>query len=93
MKKENTQICAIYAAQCKARNIANPIHIRITWFEENLKRDIDNVASSIKFILDGLVNAGVLQGDNRKWVRQITHSFPEPDKTQPRVEVELETIE
>ena len=84
-KKAETQRCA-WSTLGKVQKITKPITLEIWWYEANEKRDVDNVAAGVKFILDGLVASGKLENDNRKWVRDITHHFP-IDKKNPRVEV------
>lgn len=49
-----------------------PVVFEFTWFEATRKRDPDNVSAAKKFILDGLVKAGVLQGDG--WAHVIGFS-------------------
>lgn len=91
LKKRETAICA---ACCRAlRPVNGPVMVQIRWFEKDLRRDIDNVAFGVKFILDGLRAAGKLPNDGRLWVRFISHDFPPPDKKSPRVEVTLTEIE
>lgn len=51
------------------------------WHEKNQRRDPDNVFSAVKFILDGLVSAGVLTDDRWKQVKGMTHTLEiRPDK-------------
>lgn len=87
-KKAETSRCAM-ATLGKLTKITKPICITVTWYEPNAKRDIDNVAAGVKFILDGLVASGKLENDTRYWVRGITHVFPEIDPRNPRVEIEI----
>lgn len=84
-KKAETQRCA-WATVGRIPQITQPIEIEIWWYEQNEKRDIDNVAAGIKFILDGLVVSGKLPNDTRKWVKGIKHHFP-IDKENPRIEI------
>lgn len=94
LKRESTEFCAIHAASLKVKGIGFPVKLKIVWYEKDIRRDIDNVAAGgTKMILDGLVNSGVLKDDSRRYVKEISHFFPEPDKVRPRVEIELETIE
>lgn len=65
-----------------------PVKVLFEWFEEDGGRDIDNVAFAKKFILDGLVKAGVLKDDRRRCVRRFRDEFP-IDKHHPRVEVHI----
>jgi Holliday junction resolvase RusA-like endonuclease len=60
----------------------------ITWYEPDQRRDPDNIMAGQKFILDGLVAAGVIQNDSQRYVRGITHRF-RVDRINPRVEVEI----
>ena len=49
--------------------------IYIDWHEATKRRDVDNVQSSQKFVLDAMVKNGILPNDNRRWVRQIYHDI------------------
>lgn len=88
IKKKETRRCAEAAIGLK--KIDYPVKIVITWFEPNARRDYDNICFGIKFILDGLMEAGKLPDDCRKWVKGIAHEFPAPDKKNPRVVVWLQ---
>lgn len=47
------------------------VHLQFDWHCQNRRRDPDNIAAGgRKFILDGLVNAGVLPGDG--WAAKIS---------------------
>jgi Holliday junction resolvase RusA-like endonuclease len=65
-----------------------PVRLWIGWYSKDNRKDIDNVRFSVKFILDGMVEAGILKGDGRKFVCDITDSYF-IDKQNPRVEVEI----
>jgi len=69
--------------------IQEKVIVHITWYCPDRRKDPDNVAAGIKFILDGLVSAGVLTNDGWKQIGGICHSF-KVDKDKPRVEVKLE---
>lgn len=65
-----------------------PVEVRIWFYEKDHRRDIDNVYSGGKYVLDGLQEAGVLRGDGQKYVdrlRYVHHTDPH----NPRVEVEI----
>ena len=68
--------------------ITKPIKLHITWIEENRKRDVDNVYSAVKYILDGLVKAEVLQNDNAKRVKDISNEIIYADTSEVIVEIE-----
>jgi len=48
------------------------VDIRLVWIELNRRRDKDNVMAGKKFILDGLVKAGILKNDGWKQVGRFT---------------------
>lgn len=68
--------------------ISKKVDLVVTWYCKDRKRDPDNIDGGIKFILDGLVTAGVLVNDGWKNIGDITHRH-RVDRDNPRVEVEL----
>ena len=66
--------------------------VKITYFfKTNRHRDIvDNY--SPKFLMDGIVKAGVLVDDRTEYVG-IPELVPDFDKDNPRVEIEIEEVE
>ncbi len=55
--------------------------------------DLDNMlAYQSKFIQDTLVNAGKLPDDNYIYVPKIIYEFGSIDKTNPRVEIQIQEI-
>ena len=85
MKRKETKRAASAAEHLS--KFTNPVIVSFKWIEPNMRRDIDNICFAHKFILDGLVSAGVLEGDSRKYVIGLQDEFPEPDPDNPRVEV------
>lgn len=81
---------AWYCKQQRLPRITYPVEIFIIFYEPNRRRDVDNVYSAQKYILDGLVRAGVLQGDGQRWVRDVIPRI-EIDAARPRVQVRLES--
>lgn len=59
--------------------ITNPCVIEVDWHEATKRRDVDNIHSSVKFILDALVKNGILKNDNRRYVKQIYHTVIDDD--------------
>lgn len=72
--------------------IDRPVTINFTWFEKDLRRDLDNVAFAKKFILDALVKAKKLEDDSPKYVKGFSDTF-KIDKKNPRIEVSLSYTE
>lgn len=87
-QKEQAYIIWCIKEQLGNTKIDKPVIGHFTWIEENKKRDLDNISFARKFILDALVQAGVLKDDNRKIVQGFTDRFKYEDKS--RVIVELE---
>lgn len=58
-----------------------PVDILIDFYEPNRRRDVDNIQSATKYILDALVKQGILKNDGRKYVHQIYHRVYDIHKT------------
>lgn len=67
------------------------VFINFFWQEQNRRRDLDNVAAARKYILDGMVLAGMLAGDGWRHVEGWTDTFG-VDKKNPGVLVEVTEI-
>lgn len=89
-KKDLTRLIAMNAQVQRVPHYTGPVEIIFAWIEKDYRRDIDNVAGGgTKFVLDGLVQAGVLPDDSRVWVRKLSHLFPMPDPDNPRIEIAI----
>ena len=88
-KKLTNDIAVLAKAQLKP--CSEGCKITFIWFEPNRKRDPDNIASAKKFILDGLVKAGILENDGWKQVKWFVDFF-EVEKSNPGVRVKLAEI-
>lgn len=88
MKKENTQIVTWVAKKVPKKK---RIFLDITWYCKNKRRDPDNIASAVKFIWDGLVEAGVIKNDGWKENGGWKNSF-KVDKDNPRIEVIISEV-
>jgi len=87
MKRKETKRVADAAQDLP--HLDNPVVVAFKWVEPNMRRDVDNIAFAHKFILDGLVSAGVLKGDSRKYVIGLQDEFTQPDPDNPRVEITI----
>lgn len=88
MKERYTTLVAWEAKGQRLRIWRKPVKILFSWYEEDSARDLDNIFSAKKFILDGLVEAGVIPDDSQKYVRALRDEVY-IDKDHPRVEVEI----
>ena len=64
--------------ECKSQKVGKvipPVILDCHWFTKDLRKDADNIAFGKKFILDGLVLAGILPDDKRDMVMGFTDSF------------------
>ncbi len=61
--------------QRKLRRVEKPCEIFIEWHEKTKRRDVDNIQSAQKFILDVLQSHSVIKNDSRKYVKQIHHTI------------------
>lgn len=51
--------------------VKEPVYVDFIWFEDTRKRDVDNIISAKKYILDVLQKSGILPNDNRNWVINV----------------------
>lgn len=56
------------------RRVEKPCEIFIEWHEATKRRDVDNIQSAQKFILDALQHHGIIKNDSRKYIKQIHHT-------------------
>jgi Holliday junction resolvase RusA-like endonuclease len=87
LKQEETD--RVYYEAIKQRRepiLSFPVHVSYVWYCQNARKDTDNVSFAKKFILDGIVKAGVLPDDSRKYVASDDNKYL-IDKDNPRVEV------
>ena len=73
MKQDFTMISKV-AAKRNLKPVTRPVMIGWKWYEpassKNTRdRDPDNITSAKKFILDGMVAAGIIPDDNQKWIK------------------------
>jgi len=89
-KRRHTDRVALEARAARWRRVNAPVVVRLALIEPNARRDLDgSAAGALKSVLDGLVQAGVLPNDSRQWVKGLDLRFPDPDKDDPRIEIEL----
>lgn len=69
MKKKTEQ--GIMGCMVGIKPVAGPVVVEMHFWEPDRRRDVDNVESAKKYILDALVEAGILQGDSPKWVTAV----------------------
>lgn len=92
VKKRETTRCARAITKYLLDNPQDeelfPANIRFDWYRKDKRSDKDNIAFAKKFILDGFMQAELLDNDN--WVNILDfedHFYI--DKDNPRVEITL----
>lgn len=90
MKKRETDRVHQLAKAAHLPALRGPVRFSFVWVEKDRRRDPDNVAAAgRKFILDGLVEAGVLESDGWKHVRSWVDTFAVGSEPGVRVELSL----
>ena len=90
LKREYTQMVAVLARRQLRLILSDSVHLSFVWYCRDRRKDPDNVCSAKKFIIDGLVSAGILQDDGWKQVVGFSDDF-EIDVVNPRTEVIIGT--
>jgi Holliday junction resolvase RusA-like endonuclease len=93
MKKSAIQIVSAYIyQQLREVKIENKVRIDYAWYEKNKKRDLDNISSfGRKVIQDALVDNGVIENDGWNNVVGFSDTFY-IDSENPRIEVVITEI-
>ena len=65
-----------------------PVKLKITWYEPNKRRDLDNIVFATKFIQDALVKMGILENDSQKYINGLEHQVL-VDNNNPKIVVEI----
>jgi len=74
-KSELTYLVKMHCKQQRLRKSRQPVFLQFTWYEPNRKRDMDNVSFAKKYVLDGMVEAGVLDNDSPRYISGWTERF------------------
>lgn len=89
MKRDNQAKVVEAVKAARVRKVCGRVNVAIHWIEPNMRRDKDNVCFAKKFILDGLVEAGIIENDNWTYIGDFTERFS-VNAANPRIEVEIE---
>ena len=76
-KRYYKEIIWAYYKEARIKPLKMPCRISFEWHEKKggHKRDLDNIAFAKKFILDSLVDGGILPDDNRDVVTEFVDTF------------------
>lgn len=92
MKKEAQDICSMHiVGDLHNLKIREPVSIEYVFYEQNKRRDHDNVSGfAHKVIQDALVTCGVLADDGWDDITGYTDTF-KLDRKNPRIEIQIIT--
>ena len=69
------------------RPVGGPVHISFEWHESDHRRDLDNIYSAKKYILDAMQRAGIIVNDNRRCVKGLTDHIVDDTRDFVRVTI------
>ena len=86
---KNTYTNLVFYNCIKYPKMLGKVDIKIHWVRKYRNTDPDNICGGgQKFILDGLVKAGIIKDDSMKYINRIEHTFA-VDKKNPRTEIKI----
>lgn len=96
LKRQNTELCKVYFKKAineglKIDRDSMPINITFEWHVKNKRKDKDNIAFAKKFVLDGMVESGLIPNDGWKEAGDLTDTF-QVNKEKQGVIVYIETV-
>ena len=94
MKQEHQRkVVSAVRSQLMGIHIENPVMIYYKFYEENRKRDLDNISAfAHKVIQDGLVKGGLLENDGWKNIVGFSDDFYVA-KDHPRIEILIREVD
>ena len=79
IKDQETKAAYFSILQQELKPFKKPVKMHFTWYMKQSKngktKDPDNVAFAKKFLLDGIVKAGILRDDSIKQIKGFTDDF------------------
>jgi Holliday junction resolvase RusA-like endonuclease len=75
LKKDTQDTILWFIKMAKLQPLNGLYDLMITWSEPSRKRDPDNIYSGVKYILDALQVAGILESDSQKHIRNISNEL------------------
>jgi len=75
IKRDYTEAARVIAQAANVGQAHTPCEVVCYWHVKDWRKDPDNIAFAVKFLLDGMVRAGVLPGDGAKHIKSLAHEF------------------
>src|SRR5690606_27630496 len=90
IKKAETERVLWECRRQRLSAVLGKVDYLFTWYVKDRRRDPDNIMSAVKFVLDGLYKAGIIETDSQRHVGRIVHNPIEVDSANPRVEIQID---
>lgn len=91
MKKRNQELVARAIRNARLAPMDTPVRVRFIWYDKENRnhrhRDKDNIAFAKKFVLDALVDAGIISDDDWDSVDSFQDFFEVADSDAVEVEI------
>lgn len=93
MKRSSQREIAVYIMNSlRGKKIKTPITISYTYYEQNKRRDLDNISGYFhKVFQDALVHCGIIKNDSWGEICGFSDTFG-VDKDNPRIEITLREV-
>jgi hypothetical protein len=90
LKKKYTQVAALFIGRhvCRGWVPLQRYSVSFLWVCKDERHDPDNLIAGSKYVLDGMVAAGLVAGDGWKNVQKIENRFI-VNKSNPGVEISI----
>ena len=79
LKKETDTLIRLSIRAARGRGecwaVRDQCAVLFYWFERNHRRDLDNIFSGKKFILDAMVAEGLIKNDSQRYVGALADRF------------------
>lgn len=92
MKRRNQDAVAAAIKAAGIKPVSGMVNVHCIWCERNMRRDKDNIRFGVKFVLDALVECGIIPNDSWAYIDKLSDDFY-CSKSNPRVIVEIEEVE
>ena len=93
LKKDTETLIRLAIRAAKGRGecwpVSGPCAVLFEWQETNRLRDLDNIFSGKKFILDAMRAEGLIRNDSQRYVRALSDVFDTGDTDRVTVIIEL----
>lgn len=91
-KKRYTLLCSTIIKQHKIPKLTKKVDVFVTWYEKDKRRDPDNIACGMKYFMDGLMLANIIDNDGHNQIGDIHNHF-KVDCTKSRIEIILKEVD